>query len=119
MANQVKGETPFLVGSEAYVLLFDINALISIQEETGVKAQDLGTAFAEGADLKLLRTLFRIGLADRHPDLSDLEVGRLLHQVGLQPAVEKLGEALRAAFPDATPNPPQGARKKTGTSSAS
>lgn len=96
MANAIKGEVIFEHDGASYTLVLDFNALADFEDATGQNAMK---ALA-GGDLTIsqMRALFHAGLKDRHPDVSLKDAGAML-----QANLPSLGEALKAAFPDAKP----------------
>lgn len=111
MGNRVRGETDIVITSGAmageYVLLLDLNALCELEDDfPGIMD---GTAKIEG--LKSIRRIFHAGFKEHHPDLDELDVGRIIHAYGLKPAAAKLAEAMKASFGEAdktTKSPPKG-----------
>lgn len=111
MGNRVRGETDIFITSGEltgqYVLLLDLNALCELEDDfPGIMD---GTAKIEG--VKSIRRIFHAGFKEHHPDLDELEVGRIIHAYGLKPAAAKLAEAMKASFGEAdktTKSPPKG-----------
>ena len=117
MANKLKGEVPFEACGEPFVLVMDFNAICSIDTELGIGIEEIGNRLAGSAPT--IRSVFRIGLAAKHGELTDLEAGRLIGDIGPSRAAELLAEALTAAFPEAAKapeNPPKPATRAPGTS---
>lgn len=111
MANRTRGEVDIVVrdGDQAgtYVLLLDLNALCELEDDfPGIMD---GTAKIEG--VKSIRRIFHAGFKEHHPDLDEMDVGRIVHAYGLQPAAAKLSEAMKASFGEAgktSKSPPKG-----------
>jgi hypothetical protein len=107
-----RGHVSFEAGGRTWTLVYSINALIEIEESLGVAVKDVGRILSspDGVPLKTLRTLFRCGLVDHHPEVDDKTAGVLMSEIGLNgEAVEVMARALNAAFPPADPGAPQGA----------
>lgn len=118
MANPLKGEIGFTVEGEPWTLLYDFNALCTIEQDLGVALQDVGDRLTSPT---MIRSIFRIGLEARHGTMTDLEAGRLIHAIGVETGAELIGKAFAAAFPEAGKagaNPPKPAKKTAGTSPA-
>ena len=111
MGNRVRGETDIKItaGERAgtYVLLLDLNALCVLEDDfPGIMDGE-----AEIKGVKSIRKIFHAGFQEHHSDLSEEDVGRIIHDYGLKAAATKLGEALKASFGEAgktTSSPPKG-----------
>jgi hypothetical protein len=112
MANPIKGEVACMVGEHEYILLYDFNALCTIEVDLGVDVEQLGERLASPT---MIRSIFRIGLEARHGLMSDLEAGNLIHQLGVQPAAELIAKAFQASFPEPSAEGKVTDQKKTGT----
>lgn len=97
MANRVKGEVAFEAGEQEYVLLLDFNALCDLEDDF----PGLMDGQVEFKSPKAIRRVFHAGLAEHHPDLTERDAGRLLHELGLAQAGVVIQEAFKASFPDA------------------
>lgn len=100
-SNSAKGEVGFSVDGGEYVLHYDFNALVTLEEEFDCSVSKLEQILSEDARLADLRTVFRIGLQRHQPDLDDEAVGDVMSALGIQPAVALIGKAFNAAFPEA------------------
>ncbi|UYY60105.1 hypothetical protein [Sphingomonas sp. S2-65] len=122
MAETIKGEVAFKAADQNWKLVYDFNALCTIEEELEVDVADIGEQLSKPT---MIRSIFRIGLAAHHGALSDLEAGRLIHDMGVAEAAQVVTKAFVAAFPEAkvvgsaggkAPAPkPKPAPKKPGT----
>jgi hypothetical protein len=99
--NAVRGEVPFVVEGQSYTLVFDFNAICTVEEVFDLPIAQIGEKMAAGMRAGDLRKLIAAGLQDRHPGITDLQAGYLIGKLGAQVAAEKLAEAMQAAFPDA------------------
>ena len=99
MANPLKGEVGFKAGSGDFVLVYDFNALCTLEEDLGVGVEEIGEKLNS---VSSLRTVFRAGLEAKHGRMTDIEAGNLIHQVGLTKAGDLVVKALKAAFPEAS-----------------
>lgn len=94
-ANKHRGEVELKAGDKTYVLRYTTNALVRLEDELGKPATVLGDSFREA------RALFWAGLLHAHPEITVEQAGEIMDEVGLTEAVQKAGEALRLAFPNA------------------
>jgi len=117
MASKLKGEVAFTSFETPFTLVMDFNAICSIDSELGIGIDEIGEKLSGSAPT--IRSVFRIGLAAKHGDMTDIEAGRIIGEIGPTRAAELLAEALTAAFPEAakgTGNPPKApVRKPAGT----
>lgn len=115
MANTIKGEVGFRAGATTFTLLYDFNALCQIEDALDVDIDQIGEHLKR---INNVRTVFRIGLAAAHGQMTDLEAGNLIHQVGVKTAFELVQRALKAAFPDPSGDDgsAEGNESKPGTS---
>jgi hypothetical protein len=112
MANPIKGEVACKIGEQEFILLYDFNALCTIEADLGVDVEQLGERLASPT---MIRSIFRIGLEAKHGLMSDLEAGNLIHQLGVQPAAEVIAKAFQAAFPEPSAEGKAKTQTKTGT----
>lgn len=119
MATKIKGEVSFPAAGSTWTLVYDFNALCSIEDELEVKIDDVGERLSSPS---MIRSVFRIGLAAHHGVMTDLEAGRIIHDMGAAAAAQVIGEAFQAAFPPpAEPGSAEGkapAPRKRGTGRA-
>lgn len=120
MVNSKRGEVQIRAGDTVYVLRYGFNALCELQDRTGKTAQEMFEDLQKSPSLRVMRTIFAVGLAERHPDLTEKDAGNILDEIGIVAASEILGKAFAAAFPasgkDEKPaDPPKAA--STGTAS--
>lgn len=125
--NARRGHLRFEVdGSDAeWTFAFSTNALCEVEEAFGLTdITQLETVLGNTPSLRTIRTLFRIGLTDCHPAMTDHEAGALMEAVGgLEPSLELIMRAIGQAFPEAAPggtgNPPRPAKAGRGTGAIS
>jgi hypothetical protein len=120
MADAIKGEVGFAAAGQNWKLVYDFNALCTIEQELDVDVADVGDKLNSPV---MIRSIFRIGLEAHHGVMSDLEAGRLIHAMGAPAAAEVIGKAFQAAFPEAgagddTSTGGKAPRKRPGTSAA-
>lgn len=113
-ANPQRGQLGFEVGGERWTFAFSTNALCVVEEEFDLTdITQLEKVLTNSPSLRTIRKLFRIGLTDQHPDMTDVEAGRIMQDVGgLEPSLELIMRAVEQAFPEAAkegganPRPP-------------
>lgn len=117
MATKIKGEIAFDAAGSKWTLVYDFNALCTIEEELDVKVDEVGERLNSPS---MIRSIFRIGLAAHHGVMTDLEAGRLIHDMGAPAAAKVIGEAFQAAFPAPSdaPSAEGNGRRKPGTGRA-
>jgi hypothetical protein len=118
--NPLRGKLGFEVEDKQWVFAFTTNALCAIEEAFELDdISQLETIISGKPSLRTIRTLFRIGLTDCHPEMSDHEAGGIMEAVGgLEPSLELIMRAVETAFPEAAKNgtvdPLRTAPKSTG-----
>ena len=97
MANALKGEVDFQIGDATHILCFTSNALVEVETLTG---KDIITVLAEWQQspaIAPLRALLWGALRKHRPELSLLDAGDLIDEIG--PArMEELGGAIGKAL---------------------
>ena len=103
MANSEKGEVSFKIEDSVFVLRYSTNALCELEDAFGKSAiavaQELDNP--QGVSVKALRTVFRCGLTDDQPGMTDNEAGTLIDKLGIDQVGPLIGQAFTAAFPGA------------------
>lgn len=111
-ANPLRGQLGFEVDGQNWVFAFTTNALCEVEEAFELKdISELEKVIAGNPSLRTIRTLFRIGLTDCQPDMTDREAGEIMEAVGgLEPSLELIMRAVETAFPggsqEGAGNPP-------------
>lgn len=102
-ANPLRGQLGFEVEGERWTFAFTTNALCAVEEEFDLKdISELETVLSKSPSLRTIRKLFRIGLTDCHPQMTDHEAGEIMTAVGgLEPSLELIMRAVEQAFPEA------------------
>lgn len=109
MAARPTGELTFQANGSSFVLTFDFNALCEMEDALDMGVADLQDAM-QSPRMKMVRTIFRIGLARHHPTVTDQQAGEIIGEVGIQRAADMIGQAFAAAFPAAEGGGTTGAR---------
>lgn len=122
--NPHRGQLGIEVGDQALTFAFTTNALCEVEEAFGLDdITQIERVLGDKPSLRTIRTLFRIGLTDCQPGMTDREAGKIMTAVGgLEPSLELILKAINVAFPDAeakpgngTANPPTTKRIDRGT----
>ena len=122
-ANSQRGQLGFEVDVEGqrepqrWTMSFGTNALCAIEDAFQLTdITGLEGILKDKPSLRTIRTLFRLGLTDCHPDMTDMEAGQLIDQIGgLEPSLELVSRAIEQAFPEAAGSGTEGPRKPTAT----
>ncbi len=97
MVNKVKGEVTLQHGGATYQMRLDFNALAEFEDALGGDVNALTILqSASGLNAKKTRALFWAGLKQCHPEMT-LELAGSILSANL----DKLGDAMATAFPDA------------------
>ncbi|AMJ46177.1 hypothetical protein [Cereibacter sphaeroides] len=100
--NMIRGAIPFEAEGRARFLRLTTNAQVRYQERAGETLVDAIVAMqgeASQGDMLRLRRLIWAGMG--HEGLSEDAAGDLIDEIGLAEASRLLGDAIRAAFPEA------------------
>ena len=92
MAKRAKGEVSFEHEGKTFTLCVDFNALAEFEDLAGVP--NAIEALGQPLGAKMLRAMFCAALRAHHPEITLETAGEML-----LPNVDKLQEALGAAFP--------------------
>ena len=99
MANKIKGEVALTHDGKSYTMVMDFNALAEFEEASGVENAIVFLENLTTMNARHMRSLFWAGLRQRHPDMTTELAGQILSS-----NMDKLGDAVGAAFPDAEPD---------------
>ncbi|WP_426041503.1 hypothetical protein [Brevundimonas sp. TWP2-3-4b1] len=120
MANREKGQVAFDVEGRTYLLVFNVNALCEVEYLLNLSTDRILAALMVSPPLHVVRALLWGGLRQHHPEVDLKIAGDLIESAGGSgPALEKIGEALMSAFPEAeegsdTSRPQKGATTGIG-----
>ena len=129
MKNPHNGAVLLTVGSTSYTLRFSIDALVRLEEASGMVLSELLDEMSDKKKISVGRTrqLLHAGLGEHHPGIDVKAAGELMLEAGgVLTVMAKITEALLLAFPEAsgTPRPPsapaapkpnRAARRKAGS----
>jgi hypothetical protein len=120
MANPLRGEVDLQVGEKTYTLRLSINAIAEVETllDKGIN-EILSTLDPQNARIGTLRAILWASLQEHHPEITLLDAGDLIGDVGAENAGPIIGDAIKAAFPapDGKPRPPKAAKVGTGKAS--
>ncbi len=103
MANPNRGAVKLLAAGTTYNLSFSVNAICELEEELDKPIAEIIASIQKPDQLRMVsvRALVWAALRDHHEDLAIKEAGLIVTDAGFQVAIEKVGEAIRLAFPEA------------------
>ncbi|ACM02894.1 hypothetical protein [Cereibacter sphaeroides] len=113
--NMMRGAVAFEAEGRARFLRLTTNAQVRYQERAGETLVDAIVAMqGEGSqgDMLRLRRLIWAGMG--HEGLSEDAAGDLIDEIGLAEASRLLGDAIRAAFPEAARAEPETGSEDAG-----
>lgn len=121
MTNTVRGTVTFEASDKMWTLKFSTNALCELEDELGEGAEQLAAIMARPGTgkIKMLRLILKCALSDNHPDLTLIQVGELIDEVGIEKAMGMMQKALTIGMPVAEKgktkpeNPQSGAQVQT------
>lgn len=103
MANKLAGEVGFEAGGKPYVLRLGVNEMISLMDAWGIPPDNLGALFEKLKGLKsmvLLRELVLHSLRRDHPEMTLLDSGDIITQVGFDKMGDYIYEVIKWALPE-------------------
>jgi len=100
MANKHKGEVELQVGDSTYVMRLSVNALCNLESALDRPKDDIFADLASGkVRINTLRAITHAALVCQHPEVNLEVAGDIMAKAGMGLVVEKLTEAVTAAFP--------------------
>lgn len=118
MANPERGEVELAFDAENFTLRMSINAVAEIEVYLDKGVNDIAAMVRNPADFRITtwRVLLWGALREFHP-CSIEQAGEIMGRAGVDVTVDKVGEAMRLAFPEAkggAPENPQSASLAAG-----
>jgi hypothetical protein len=109
MANRQRGEVAFEADGKAHVLRFDTNRLCDLEDIFGMSVNEVIDLLKDQKKVRLgtVRKLVWAGLGGKAV-MSVEEAGDVVSALGIQAAMEKVGEAMILAFPASEGDSPKG-----------
>ncbi len=103
MANPNKSEVGFEVDGKAYVLKMSTNAICEIEDATGKGINEFADGLSDPAKFRIrdLRTIFYACLVGGGSQLTQVDAGDLMDEVGMDKVGSLVQEAFKVAFPEA------------------
>lgn len=100
MGNALKGEVTIDLGDENYTLVYSVNAIIALEEKTGLPITRIGDFLGgEAFSFANARTFFWAGLIEHQPDLSERDAGDIMSELGVEQALTLATDSLKASLP--------------------
>ena len=101
MANRHKGQADLTVGDKTYTLVFDINSLCEVEYILDKPTDAILRSLVRSPPVHVVRALMWGGLRTHHPEIDLLGAGQIIEKIGgAGPALDALGEAMKASFPE-------------------
>lgn len=101
MANPERGEVDLVIGETTYTIKLGRNALASVEGLLGRGFPEIAATLNADPQISVMRAILWAGLQRHHPGIDLLQVGDLMDDAGDELIGEKIGEALKLAFPEA------------------
>lgn len=103
MANPQRGVVGLEAGGATYQLSFSVNAICELEAELDKPVAEIIASLQTPEQLRMasVRALVWAALRDHHEELTIKDAGRIATEAGIGAAVQKVGEAIRLAFPEA------------------
>jgi len=101
MGNPLKGEVGFEAGAASFTLVYNIDALCTLEDRLDLSVAEIGERMGKTMRLGFLRAVFHAGLRAHHPEVTERQAGELISVVGLAETGDLIGKAFTLAFPEA------------------
>jgi hypothetical protein len=98
MANPLRGEVDLVVGEKTYLLRLSINGVVEAETLLDKSVNEIIQSIDR---MGTLRALLWAALREHHPSLSLFDAGDIIGIAGAENVGFKVGEAIKAAFPEA------------------
>jgi hypothetical protein len=100
-AGAAKRETSFVAAGKTYTMVFSINALCELESDFDDVVGEVAAVLAGTGKKRItvMRKVFRAGLSDHHPEVTEKEAGAIMTAIGPAMAFAKVAEAFTLAFP--------------------
>lgn len=112
MSNAQRGEVSFEALGQSWTMKLGTNAMCELEDRTGKTIVEIGDMLdnEKSFSMGLLRDIFMCALLDHHEDVSKKEAGRIIDDLGMKVAVDKVRDSFLKALPEAEA-PTKGNRK--------
>jgi hypothetical protein len=100
MANPARGEITFEAQGKTWTLVYTVNAICDLEEQTGQSIAELGAMLSGAKPMTGMRALFWGGLRKHHPEVTLEGAGDLVQDIGSKEAVRLFSEALNTEADD-------------------
>ncbi len=97
MGNKHRGYVEIVLDKPRH-LRYDLNALAEIEDTLGISLLNLQTILTKNLGLKAIKIIIWSGLLHEDQQLTPQHVGSLIDGDNIKYAIEKMSEALAAAF---------------------
>jgi hypothetical protein len=102
MANSQKGQVSVTAGRDVYTVAFSINAMCELENELEMSIVEAAALMGDPnkVTISLLRSMFLAALHDSHPELTELDAGRIMQDAGIGAVGDAINRAVTLAFPE-------------------
>lgn len=104
MGGHLKGDVDLPAGDTVYRLRFSIDALCTLEDSSGKSFPEIAAELQDPSKVRLgrVRQMLYAALREHHPDIDLRAAGEIITAAGgLVVVMERISEALVAAFPGA------------------
>lgn len=78
---------PVLALGKGFTFEIGFNTLVDMEAELGVNWLKGADSLTERLSLPLFRSMFAMGLREHHPDITEIEAGRIMGAIGVKEAM--------------------------------
>ena len=121
MANPQRGEVAVPTGEQTFILRFDYNTVCDLEGTIGGSFLGLVDRMAKdpnSTDFRTIRSIVQAGLAGGGDQLDERAVGNLIQDVGINPMMLKVADAIKLSWPTAEDNGAEAAQAGNGKAGA-
>lgn len=95
------GVKTFTAKGQTYEAVFTTNAVCRAEDRLNLGIGEIVMQVATSSRFGFVRAVLWAALRERHPKITEDEVGGLIDAIGIKAAAEIANEAFKLAFPDA------------------
>jgi hypothetical protein len=91
MANEQRGEAKLVLGEKEYVLRYDLNALVELEDKMGIPLSEMGNV---QITIRNIRSMLWAGVLHQAPEVTEQEIGKHVDMENM----EEVQTAISKAF---------------------
>jgi hypothetical protein len=97
-----KRKTSFASDGNAYTMIFSIGALCELEDDFDDVLMEINSVLTGSCKHRLSKMvkIFRAGLHDHHPELTETQVRDLMTSIGVNNVIETMAKAITLSFGD-------------------